>query len=130
MIVRATHQGGMQFFIETPANELIADRGDDEGFSGAGPMPGEYMICAMASCFGQAILYVASRMRKELSGLRVEVDGVKDMKLFRLSSVTIRVGSDSPEETLRKVVATAKKYCFVTNSLSADIPLNVIVGDV
>jgi len=127
MIVRAEHRGGMQFKVVSPQNTLIADRGDESG-GGAGPMPGEYMLCAIASCFGQAIVHVASRMRKDLVGLNIEVDGPKDMKHFRLSSVTIQVRADSPEDTLRKVVNTAKKYCFVTNSLADDIPFEVRIG--
>jgi len=128
MIVRADHLGGMKFRLETPVNTLIADQWEDFGGDGEGPMPSEFMLCAVAACFGQAVLHVASRMRKELEGLRLEVDGEKDVKLFRLSRVAIRVISDIPDEELSKVVATAKKYCFITNSLSSDVEVAIAVG--
>jgi len=130
MIIKAEHLGDMQFRLETPVNTLIADRWKELGGQGAGPMPGELLFCAVAGCFGQAVAFVAGRMRKELQGLRLEIDGEKDQEQFRIASLSIRVWADSPRKELEKIVATAKKYCFITNSLSQDIPLEILVAEV
>jgi len=66
-------------------------------------------------------------MHMEITGLRLEIEGVKDRKEFRFGTITITLRADCPLELLEKAGAMAKKYCFVTNSLS--VPIEVVCRD-
>ncbi len=126
MIVRARHLEGVKFELASGENRLIADQLSAYGGNGEGPMPSELLLWSIAACFGQSILYVAARMRKSVEGLSLEIQGDKDPKAFRFSYVTISVYSQCPVEWLEKIVQTAKKYCYITNSLSVPLRIEIV----
>jgi putative redox protein len=125
MIVRARHLEGVKFELASGEKRLITDQLPQFGGNGGGPMPSELLLWSVAACFGQSILYVAARMRKSVEGLSLEIQGDKDTNAFRFSYVTIRVSSRCPVERLEKIVQTAKKYCYVTNSLSVPVHIEI-----
>ena len=125
MIVRARHLEGLKFELTSPENSLIADQWPEYGGNGEGPMPSELLLWSAAACFGQAVLHVAARMHKPVEGLTLAVRGEKDRKAFRLSEITITVSGRCPPERLEKIVQTAKKYCFVTNSLATPVNIEI-----
>lgn len=126
MIVRARHLEGVKFELASDENRLTADQWPEYGGNGEGPMPGELLLWSIAACFGQAVVYVAAKMRKPVDGLTLEIQGDKDRTVFRLSEVTIRISGNCPAERLGKIVQTAKKYCFVTNSLNVPVHIEVV----
>jgi uncharacterized OsmC-like protein len=129
MIVRAKHRSGFQFELASAENEILSDQWEDYGGEGAGPMPSELFLWSVGACFGQSMVYVAGKMRRVLPGLRLEVDGVKAKEVFRYGSITVRAMADCEPELLAKVVSLAKKYCFVTNSLSESVTLTFVTGE-
>ena len=126
MIVRARHLEGVKFELASEKNRAIADQWPEYGGDGEGLMPSELLLWSVGACFGQAVLHVATKMRKPVDGLTLEIQGEKDRTVFRLSEVTIRISGDCPTERLEKIVRTAKKYCFVTNSLNATVHIEVV----
>ncbi len=68
-------------------------------------------------------------MRKTIDNLVVDVDGEKDFKNCTFSQITVTAGADMDTGTLKKIVSIAKKYCFVTNSLSVPVEIVIIPGD-
>jgi uncharacterized OsmC-like protein len=128
MIVRAKHQNGFRFELASAENELLCDQWEDYGGEGTGPMPSELFLWSAAACFGQSMVHVAGKMRKTLPGLSLEVDGIKAKEVFRYGSITVTVSADCEPELLAKVVSLAKKYCFVTNSLSDSVTITFITG--
>jgi putative redox protein len=117
------------FELSARGHQLVSDNSLEQGGTDAGPMPSEFLLCAVASCFGQAVQYVAKKMRKEIKGLSLDVEGVKDPKYFRFSTVNIRLSSASPPEQLEKVADLAKKYCFVVNSMSIPVTYEIVDND-
>jgi len=118
VIVRARHLEGVKFELASKKNRLIVDE--------QGVMPSELLLWSVAACFGQAILYAATRMLNSVEGLSLEIQGDYDPNAFRFSDVTIRVSSQSPVEHMKKIAQTAKEYCFVTNSLSTSVHIEIV----
>jgi uncharacterized OsmC-like protein len=127
MIIRARHIEASRFELESGEHRLVSDQLPEFGGEGLGPMPSELLLWAVAACFGQAVRFVARRMRKPLSGLKLEINGTKDRDNFRFASICIDVSADAPSEALEQIVQTARKYCYVTNSLSPQVHLEVKV---
>jgi uncharacterized OsmC-like protein len=127
VIIRATHLDEWRLEIEAGKHRIITDQTEEYGGTDTGPMSSQLLLSAIASCFGQSVLYVAERMHKEIAGLRLEVEGDKDRKEFRLGAVRITLRADCPQALLVKIAPMAKKYCFVTNSLG--VPVEVFCAD-
>jgi len=125
MKVQARHAGGSVFELASSRHNAIADQSPEYGGNGLGPMPSEYMLWSIAACFGQSILFAADRMRQKVESLTLEVRADKDKTAQRFGAVTIAVGSAGSAAQLEKLVQMAKRYCFVTNSLS--VPVHCII---
>lgn len=124
MIVTARHMDEWRFEMTAGRHRLLTDQLPEFGGSDKGPMASEVLLCAIASCFGQAILHVAERMHKVIPNLSLEIEANKDQKAFRFADVSITVTADCDLATLEKAAGLAEKYCFVTNSLA--VPVKVV----
>ena len=125
MIVTAVPLSATAFTLTSDLHTAISDQSPDFGGDGLGPMPSELLLWSVAACFGQAIRYVASRRRQPITDLSLEVSGVKDAKTFCFGEIVIRVSASSPQELVESIVHLARRYCFVTNSLSTPVRVEV-----
>ena len=125
MIVTALPVSETAFTLTSDLHTAVSDQSPDFGGEGLGPMPSELLLWAVASCFGQAIRYVAARRRQAMEGLSLEVSGVKDAKAFCFVEIVIAVSAAVPQELLESIVHLAGKYCFVTNSLATPVRVEV-----
>lgn len=125
MIVRARHLAGAKFELTSEKNGIVSDQWPAYGGDGQGPTPAELLLWSIGACFGQAMVHVARRMREPLQDVTLEIRGNKDRQAFRLSEVTIGVSGRAPSGQLEKIALMAKKYCFVTNSLSAALHIHI-----
>ncbi|MDR2056379.1 MAG: OsmC family protein [Desulfovibrio sp.] len=121
MIVTARHLEGSRFEVSSGRHSLITDQLPEYGGTDQGPMASEIFLFAVASCFGQSVLHVAKKMRKAATRLAVEVTATKNSSKFCFSEMVITVKADCDADTLEKMAALARKYCFVTNSLSGSV---------
>lgn len=101
-----------------PADEAPEYSGDDTGM-----MPTEMFLCSLASCFCMAIVYAARKTRLELSDMRVNVIGEKDVKNFVFKRCIVEIKSSTPTKELSDTVELAKKYCYITNTINGCCPL-------
>ena len=128
MIVTAVPLNKTAFTLASDLHTAVSDQSPDYGGDGLGPMPSELLLWSVAACFGQAIRHVAARRRQTIEDLSLAVSGVKDAKAFCFGEIVIRVSGSLPKELLESIVHLAGKYCFVTNSLS--VPVRVEVASV
>jgi len=106
-----------------PIDEAPEFNGEDTGM-----MPTELFLCSLASCFCLALVYVAKKKRIEVKGMSVMVKGEKDLRNFQFSRLLVEVESSIPPQILEGVINLAKKYCFVSNTVSKSCPIeNVII---
>ncbi|EHJ47168.1 OsmC family protein [Solidesulfovibrio carbinoliphilus subsp. oakridgensis] len=125
MIVTATTLGQTAFAMASERHSLISDQSPEYGGEGLGPMPSELLLWAVAACFGQAVRYVAARRRQPMEALAITVSADKDAAAFHFGEITITVRAALLRGRLEAIVEQARRYCFVTASLSVPVRLEV-----
>jgi len=105
-----------------PIDEAPEFNGEDTGM-----MPTELFLCSLASCFCLALVYVAKKKRIEVKGMSVMVKGEKDLRNFQFSRLLVEVESSIPLQILEGVINLAKKYCFVSNTVSKSCPIEYVI---
>ena len=55
--------------------------------------------------------------------MRVDVSAEADTKNFRYSKLIVKVLSSVPDSKLKDLVEQAKKYCYVSNTISQSCPI-------
>ena len=110
-----------QFYV--PVDEAPEFRGEDTGM-----MPTELFLCSLASCFCLALVYAANRNRVKLKDLKVDVVGEKDSRNFSFSRCVINVKSSIAPSSLKRLVDTAKQYCFVTKTITRSCPIEYSIN--
>lgn len=101
-------------------------QGDEmPGFGGedTGPMPSELLLAALGTCMCLAVAHIARKRRIELGQLTLDVGAEKDPQAFRLRSIYATVRAELPQAQLEQLVEQARRYCFVSNTLSAGCPV-------
>jgi len=107
--------------FQVPIDEAPEFHGEDTGM-----MPTELFLCSLASCFCLALVFVAKKKRIEVNDMCVNVKGKKDLKNFLFSSLIVEVESSLSPQTLEGVISLAKKYCFVSNTVSKSCPIEYV----
>ena len=128
MKVEARFLENYKFEIISESSSLISDQAPEYGGEGAGPMPSELFLWAIASCMGQAIVHVMSKLQEPSGKLKLTVEGKKHPEKFRYSKIVVSVMGDYPEEHLRELVRIARTHCFISNSLADDIEIEMKVS--
>jgi len=88
-----------------------------------GMMPTELFISSLASCFCLALVFVAKRKRIEIADMRVDVSAEADTKNFRYKRLIVKVVSSILDAELENLIKQAKKYCYVSNTISQSCPI-------
>jgi uncharacterized OsmC-like protein len=109
--------------FQVPVDEAPEFHGDDTGM-----MPTELFLCSLASCFCLALVYVARKKKIEVKDMRVNVRGQKNLLNFIFSKLTVEVDSSLPPEILEDIISPAKKYCFVSNTISKSCPIEYVIA--
>jgi putative redox protein len=121
-----TWQGDMAFTGTTPSgHEVRMDAAPEVGGQNSGPRPTELLLYSLAGCTGIDIVMILKKMRLELTGFAMEVEGTRadtEPKKFTDFHIHYLVEGDLPEEKVVRAIQLSKdKYCSVSHSLSANI---------
>jgi putative redox protein len=100
----------------------------DGGPSKEGPSPVETLLLALAGCTGADVVEVLKKKHADLRSLRIEVNGTRrDEYPRRYTAISLVFRIESPglgENHARQAIdLSLTKYCSVTHSLAADIPV-------
>jgi putative redox protein len=114
----------LEFSADVDGHKITIDAGDDD----KGPRPKPFMLLALAGCTGMDVVSMLSKMRVELKGLSIKVEGdIQDElpKAFESMKVIYTFKGDNlPMDKLEKVVELSKdKYCGVSATLKPLIPI-------
>jgi putative redox protein len=95
---------------------------------GPGPSPVEALLAALASCSGIDVVLILGRMRKTLTGLRIEVAAARrdeEPRVFTHIDLAYHVeGPDiDPASVTRAVTLSQEKYCSVAAMLRPSVEL-------
>ncbi|MGB2692808.1 MAG: OsmC family protein [Thermodesulfobacteriota bacterium] len=109
--------------FEVDADEPPQYHGDDTGM-----MPTELFISSLASCFCMSLVFVAKKKRMQIADMRVDVSAEADTKNFRYSKLIVKVISSADDSALEDLIIQAKKYCYVSNTISGSCPIEYEIG--
>ncbi len=114
--------------VEVKARQFNVDIDEAPEFHGedTGMMPTELFLCSLASCFCLALVYVAKKNQIVIKYMNVNVKGKKDLTNFIFSELVVEVESSLPFEDLKDIIKIAKKYCYVSNTVSKSCAIEYI----
>jgi len=109
----------MSFEAEVNGHKIILDAVENVGGEDKGPRPKPFMMVALAGCTGMDVVSILKKMRVELDGFNVKVDGdltEEHPKHFYKMHVTYEFwGKDLPMAKLEKAINLSEdRYCGVS----------------
>jgi putative redox protein len=124
--VIARWEGGWRCRVRTAGFDLVVDEPQNVGGSGTGPMPTEYFLAAMASCYALALRWSADKCGVELPDLAVTATGTYDGPRF--GRLVLEVATSAPAEVLSALISPALRACYVSNTIASSPPIEVVIG--
>lgn len=119
--------GGESFAAKNPAGlELALDGESREGFS-----PTQALLASVGACMGIDVVLILKKMRLELEGVRVAVEGERmeePPRYFRAIQIRFRIEGDVPRERAERAVALSlERYCSVFHTLRKDLEVTTAI---
>jgi len=122
----ARWEGGQRCRVTAGGFELVVDEPESAGGTGSGPMPTEYLLAAMSSCYALALCWAAAKRGLELPDLVVTATGTYDGPRF--SSLVLEVTTSAPETMIAPLIKPALAVCYVSNTIKSAPDIEVVVG--
>jgi putative redox protein len=109
----------MAFEAEVNGHKIIIDAAETVGGENRGPRPKPLMLVALAGCTGMDVVSILKKMRVEVEGFNVVVEGdltEEHPKQFsRMRIIYEFKGKDLPMDKLEKAVnLSEERYCGVS----------------
>jgi uncharacterized OsmC-like protein len=124
--VVARWQDGFRCQVTAGGFDLVVDEPPAVGGTGTGPMPTEYLLAALASCYALALTWAAAKRDIRLPGLTVTATGSYDGPRF--SRLQLTAAADVPAEVIEPLLEPARRGCYVSNTIAGSPPIEVAVG--
>ncbi len=115
---KAEWKKNYQIGVQVRQFELSADEPPKYNGEDTGMMPTELFISSLASCFCLALVYAANKKRMKINDMRVNVSSEADTKNLIYKKLIVKVKSSNSETQLESLIGLAKKYCYVSNTIS------------
>ena len=126
--VIARWEGGWRCRVTAAGFDLVADEPPSAGGTGTGPMPTEYLLAAMASCYALALQWSAAKRGVALPDLAVIATGTYDGPRF--SRLGLDVETSAPADVVGPLIKPALRVCYVSNTIASSPPIEVAIGGV
>lgn len=110
-------RGGWRATVEVGDFSFEVDEPIADGGSGTGPMPTDYLLGSLASCYALALSWAARKRGVELSELAVRATGRYGQ--LRFDALTLHVTSNLSEAELAPLTRMASRVCYVSNTLES-----------
>lgn len=109
----------MAFETEVNGHSLVIDAESVSGGENRGPRPKPLMLAALGGCTAMDVVAILKKMRVELAGLNVTVEGDLTEEypkhFYKIHVIYEFSGKDLPMDKLKKAVELSEeKYCGVT----------------
>ena len=136
MKIEANWAGGMSFESEINGHKLTIDAGAAVGGQNKGPTPKPLMLEALAGCTAMDVISLSKKMRVELEGFKVVVEGtVREEHPKYITHIHLQwvfTGKDLDKAKLEKACHLSRdKYCGVFYMLkkSSEITTEIIYNE-
>jgi len=125
--VVAVWEGGWRCRVSAAGFDLIVDEPPEAGGTGTGPMPTEYLLAAIASCYALALSWAAGKRGVSLPDLAVTATGVYDGPRF--GAVQLRVATSAAADVVSPLLQPALRVCYVSNTIASSPPIEVVIAE-
>jgi len=125
--VIARWEGGWRCRVTAAGFDLVVDEPESAGGTGAGPMPTEYLLAAMSSCYALALSWSAGKRGVHLPDLAVTATGTYDGPRF--SRLVLEVTTSAPAEVVSPLIEPALRACYVSNTIASSPPVEVVIAE-
>lgn len=118
-------------FISTDENEhsVLIDALESNGDQGSGQTPADLLVSALGGCMGISMMTSLKNYDEPVEELRIDLDATKSEEVpKRIEEVklTIQIKTDIPEKIVDRIVKLShEKYCRISNSINADLIVEV-----
>ncbi len=114
----ATLVRGMHFVGEVEGFRIDLDAEEDVGGTGAGPQPHMLLLQAMAGCTAMDVISILRKKRQQVSGLKVEVQGIRANQHPRVYTqidvlYSVRGKNVDSQAVERAIELSRTRYCPV-----------------
>ena len=106
--------------------DRVVDEPPSSGGTGTGPMPTEYLLAALASCYALALNWAAGKRGITLPDLVVTATGTYDGPKF--CRLQLNGACDAPAEQVERLLEPALRVCYVSNTIALSPPIEVALG--
>lgn len=114
--VVARWEGDWRATVTAGPFSFVVDEPEDVGGTFEGPMPTEYFLGSVASCYALALAWCARRQGVTLPDLSVSAVGEYDGPSF--AKVSLTVTTSLPRAVLEPLLGPAGEVCYVSNTLA------------
>ena len=109
----------MAFEAEINGHKIILDASEEVGGENRGPRPKPFLLTALAGCTGMDVVSILGKMRVNLDGFNVIVEGdlteEHPKQFYKMNVIYEFAGKDLPLEKLQKAVSLSEeRYCGVS----------------
>lgn len=124
--VVARWEGGWRCQVSAGGFDLVVDEPARAGGTGTGPMPTDYLLASLASCYALALAWAARKRGITLPpGVAVTATGTYDGPRF--AGLRLTVASDAAPDVIEPLVEPARRACYVSNTIALSPPIEVEV---
>jgi uncharacterized OsmC-like protein len=113
--VNAKWLGGYLVEVAAGRFQIRVDEPESVGGTDSAPQPTDYLLASVASCFTMALAHSARKRGLDLPPFEVNVTGTYDGPRF--TDIEIEVVADLPDAEVQRLIASAERVCYVTNTL-------------
>jgi len=114
--------------------ELLADEPEPIG-TGEGPSPEQLLVASVANCLCASLVFALGKYKQEGGGVQAEascrVERNEERRL-RIQNINVEISLGALAADLRRldqVLAQFERFCTVSESVKAGIPITVSVHD-
>lgn len=120
----ARWEGGLKTTVSVGDFSFVVDEPVTAGGTGAGPMPTDYFLGSLASCYALAIVWEARKRDIDVpADLEVTAQGIYDGPSF--TELTLRVSTSLGDDVLGPLLEAASRVCYVSRTLAKSPPIEV-----
>lgn len=117
--VKTSWRGNMLFEANVSGHPVLMDAATTAGGADQGARPKELMLAALAGCSGMDVVSILKKMRIDLDGLNIRVDGNVTEEYpkhyNRMHIIYEFKGKDLPIDQLKKAIELSQeRYCGVS----------------
>lgn len=120
----ARWEGGLRTAVSVGEFRFVVDEPVSAGGGNTGPMPTDYFLGSLASCYALALVWEARKRGLEMpADLEVTAQGRYEGPSF--AQLEVRVLTSLDDETLTPLMEAASRVCYVSRTVQRSPPIEV-----